>query len=98
MIFFDCERLKHPNTGLYHYCLNLANAMARQADRLKNRELCVYVHDDKRYLLDSAVKVKKVRGWERALLYDSRINCGIRQRNFRGISRSMAEKLSRCMI
>ena len=73
MIFFDCERLKHPNTGLYHYCLNLANAMARQADRLENRELCVYVHDDKRYLLDSAVKVKKVRGWERALLYDSRI-------------------------
>jgi glycosyltransferase involved in cell wall biosynthesis len=22
-IIFDCERMKYPNTGLYHYCLNL---------------------------------------------------------------------------
>ena len=28
-IIFDCERMKYENTGLYHYCLNLGNHIAR---------------------------------------------------------------------
>ncbi|MBK7559826.1 MAG: glycosyltransferase family 4 protein [Chitinophagaceae bacterium] len=28
-IIFDCERMKHENTGLYHYCLNLGNHLSK---------------------------------------------------------------------
>ena len=43
-IVLDCERMKYPNTGLYHYCLQLAMAIQRNLD--KNREsLQVYVRE-----------------------------------------------------
>lgn len=29
-IFFDCERMKYPHTGLYHFCLQLGRALLRQ--------------------------------------------------------------------
>ena len=28
-ILFDCERMKYPNTGLYHFCLQLGQALIR---------------------------------------------------------------------
>lgn len=31
-IVFDCERMKYPDTGLYHYCLNLGRHISKQAD------------------------------------------------------------------
>lgn len=37
-IIFDCERMKYPDTGLYHYCLNLGlhlqNAISEQDEQL----------------------------------------------------------------
>ena len=29
-VFFDAERLKYPNTGLYHFCLQLGQAIAKR--------------------------------------------------------------------
>lgn len=29
-VFFDAERLKYPNTGLYHFCLQLGQAISKQ--------------------------------------------------------------------
>jgi glycosyltransferase involved in cell wall biosynthesis len=31
-ILIDCERTKHPHTGLFHFCLQLGNALIRRAD------------------------------------------------------------------
>jgi glycosyltransferase involved in cell wall biosynthesis len=31
-ILFDCERMKYPHTGLYHFCLELGNALTRNSD------------------------------------------------------------------
>lgn len=31
-VFFDAERLKYPNTGLYHFCLQLGQAIAKQGE------------------------------------------------------------------
>ncbi|CAN5839623.1 hypothetical protein BH10BAC2_BH10BAC2_34690 [soil metagenome] len=31
-ILFDCERMKYPHTGLYHFCLQLGNALIRNSD------------------------------------------------------------------
>ncbi|MBL0336768.1 MAG: glycosyltransferase family 4 protein [Chitinophagaceae bacterium] len=31
-ILFDCERMKYPDTGLYHYCLNLGRYLEKNTD------------------------------------------------------------------
>ncbi len=42
IIVLDCERMKYPNTGLYHYCLNLAFALQHNLDK-ENESLYLYV-------------------------------------------------------
>jgi glycosyltransferase involved in cell wall biosynthesis len=41
-IIIDCERMKYANTGLYHYCLQLCQALQRNIDK-ENEELKLYV-------------------------------------------------------
>lgn len=41
-VLIDCERTKYPNTGLFHFCLNLGKELVRQADPLQE-ELSFYV-------------------------------------------------------
>ena len=36
-IVFDCERMKYPDTGLYHYCLNLGRYLEWNADPEKEQ-------------------------------------------------------------
>jgi glycosyltransferase involved in cell wall biosynthesis len=36
-IVVDCERMKYPNTGLYHYCLQLGNALLKEIDPTKEQ-------------------------------------------------------------
>lgn len=36
-IVFDCERMKYPDTGLYHYCMNLGRALERNTSPLEER-------------------------------------------------------------
>lgn len=40
-IIFDCERMKYPDTGLYHYCLNLGRHLEKNI-RLHEEELLFY--------------------------------------------------------
>lgn len=39
-IVFDCERMKYPHTGLYHFCLQLAQALIKTAVQAP---LCFYL-------------------------------------------------------
>ncbi|MBZ5698921.1 MAG: glycosyltransferase family 4 protein [Acidobacteriia bacterium] len=41
-ILIDCERTKHPHTGLFHFCLQLGSALIRYADPGRER-LTFYV-------------------------------------------------------
>lgn len=43
MVFFDCERLKHPNTGLFFFCDQLSTALYKQAVFHPGHELGFYV-------------------------------------------------------
>jgi glycosyltransferase involved in cell wall biosynthesis len=36
-ILFDCERAKEPNTGLFHFCLQLGGALLRHRDPARER-------------------------------------------------------------
>ncbi len=40
-IIFDCERMKYPDTGLYHYCMNLGKYLEKNID-LQQEELFFY--------------------------------------------------------
>ncbi len=41
-VLIDCERTKYPNTGLYHFCLQLGRELIKQADPHKE-QLSFYV-------------------------------------------------------
>lgn len=40
-IIFDCERMKYPDTGLYHYCMNLGKYLEKNID-LHSEQLYLY--------------------------------------------------------
>jgi len=41
-IVIDCERMKYPHTGLYHYCLQLGNALMKERD-VQQEQLYFYL-------------------------------------------------------
>lgn len=47
-IVFDCERMKYPDTGLYHYCLNLGKYLEKNI-RLGEEELFFYSPPDEQH-------------------------------------------------
>ena len=40
-IIFDCERMKYPDTGLYHYCMNLGRYLEKNID-IRSEQLFFY--------------------------------------------------------
>lgn len=42
MIIFDCERMRHPNTGLYFFCDMLAESLSKEAKH-HNQQIAFYV-------------------------------------------------------
>src|SRR6266849_4067255 len=48
-ILIDCERTKHPYTGLFYFCLHLGTALIRQADPAREK-LTFYVPRTERSL------------------------------------------------
>lgn len=47
MIVFDCEKMRYPNTGLYHFCKQLGTALLRQETALPD-SFCAYVPEKER--------------------------------------------------
>jgi len=46
-IFFDAERMKYPHTGLYHFCLQLGNALMQ---KVANSDNSIEIFAPKKYL------------------------------------------------
>jgi glycosyltransferase involved in cell wall biosynthesis len=44
-ILLDCERMKYPNTGLYHYCLQLAKALQQALETSQTESLCLFANE-----------------------------------------------------
>lgn len=73
MIYLDCERMKHPDTGLYHYCVNLATSLLREACKRGVDNFGLYLPKDKKYFFGPDVKVKTVSPFDRVILYDPKV-------------------------
>lgn len=63
-IVFDCERMKFANTGIYHYCLNLAQRLPQTIDPLKER---ITLYSPPEIALSSNNLIKHHR-WHKLLL------------------------------
>lgn len=74
MILFDCERMKHSDTGLFHFCMNLAKALIAEADKQENIELGFYLPRNMTGFFGPDVKVKKVGHFDRAFLFDPKVD------------------------
>lgn len=59
-IIFDCERMKYPHTGLYHFCHHLGNALKEEIQK-ENGEICFYVPETAKedFGLNASVIIQK---------------------------------------
>ncbi|MFL5774039.1 MAG: glycosyltransferase, partial [Flavisolibacter sp.] len=51
-ILFDCDRLRHLNTGLFHYCMQLGNALLNNFDPAQEH-ITIYVRKNRAKYLKS---------------------------------------------
>ena len=60
-IILDCDLMRYPHSGLYHYCLNLGNQVNRQMESRGMNSLSCYVPgtDRNRYGLEGRVIAEK---------------------------------------
>lgn len=70
-LLFDCERMKHPHTGLYHYCLNLGSALLKnkkpdeEVDYFLPKSLVGLFGTDQNYLIQKSLHKIFIPGSDR---------------------------------
>ncbi len=63
-IILDCDLMRHPNSGLYHYCLNLGNYINRQLDPARE-QLSLYAPGSVKTTFHSPASVIVEKKWHR---------------------------------
>ncbi|TXI34804.1 MAG: hypothetical protein E6Q58_01095, partial [Niabella sp.] len=74
-IILDCDLMKHPNSGLYHYCLNLGrevNSLIQEKDDLK---MTMFVPEAEKNTFGSDVKSVVDKKWVWNFLKPVEKNC-----------------------
>lgn len=69
-IFFDAERIKYPNTGLYHFCKRLSTALLAQSFKSAQRIQLFVPAKNKTDFLEET-KVIPIRFWHKYFLPNS---------------------------
>lgn len=76
-IILDCDLMRHPNSGLYHYCLNLGNYVNRQLAKKGEEPLSFYVPRSEARSFEKPGNVIIERKWHDKLFRPFLFNCGI---------------------
>ncbi len=63
-ILFDAERMKYPHTGLYHFCLHLANALLDNADDSRE-QIRLLMPNKEKHLFKKANDLIPVQPWHK---------------------------------
>ena len=66
-VIFDCDKMKHPNTGLYFFCEQLAIALQKEAVR-RNSEFAVFLPSRIRDIFGGEIKYRERGGLDRLWL------------------------------
>lgn len=64
-IILDCDLMRFPNSGLYHYCLNLGLEVQKQLDYEKDFSIKMYLPEEHRGNLDESLSIVKEKKWHR---------------------------------
>lgn len=67
-ILLDCERMKYLNTGLYHYCLQLAKALQQALQTTQTESLCIFANEVAATAIDSSIAHISPAFWHKWLL------------------------------
>lgn len=75
-IILDCDLMKYPNSGLYHYCLNLGNHINRLLDKEQER-LSFYVPETEKNAFESKGSGIIEKKWHRKYIKPFLWNCDL---------------------
>jgi glycosyltransferase involved in cell wall biosynthesis len=66
-ILFDAERMKHPHTGLYHFCLHLGNALLNKID-VDKEEIDLFIPDNEKKNFKDNANIIPLKSWHKFFL------------------------------
>jgi glycosyltransferase involved in cell wall biosynthesis len=76
-IILDCDLMKHRDSGLYHYCLNLGNYVSRELERDPDHSLYYYVPEaEKRTFANKQLCITEKR-WHHRFFRPFLVNCQV---------------------
>lgn len=77
VIVLDCDLMRYPHSGLYHYCLNLGLAVQQQLEADPVAELIMYIPPGAGKEIPARIKtVTEARGWKK-WFYKPPLPCAI---------------------
>ncbi len=76
-IILDCDLMRYPNSGLYHYCLNLGNYVNRHLSTAGGTPLSFYVPGNEINNFDDPGNCIKERKWHHRWFKPFLWDCGI---------------------
>ena len=75
-IILDCDLMKYPDTGLFHYCLNLGNYVQKVLNKGREMQMGYYVPNAKVNVFEkkeNSILEKKFHQFFRPFLWNCRI-------------------------
>ncbi len=66
-IILDCDLMRHPNSGLYHYCLNLGQYVHRALAQHPELSISMYAPPAAKEAFEPSLKVVTERKWHKTL-------------------------------
>lgn len=76
-VILDCDLMRHPNSGLYHYCLNLGNYVNRHLAKTGGNPLSFYVPKDEVKSFDDPQHCIVERKWHHKLIKPFLWDCAV---------------------
>lgn len=64
-IFLDCDLMRFPNSGLYHYCLNIGIEVHKLLENDNNYSIKMYVPEAEKNSFDSGMYVVAEKKWHK---------------------------------
>lgn len=76
-IILDCDLMRHPNSGLYHYCLNLGNYVNRYQESRGIRPMSFYVPGSEKKSFDNPGNCIVERKWHHRFFQPFLWDCAV---------------------
>ena len=76
-IILDCDLMKHKDSGLYHYCLNLGNYVKKELDKEDKERIFFYIPENERTNFENKNACLIEKKWHNKLFKPFLFDCNI---------------------